>query len=114
MHCLQPGCAATWLRQANAAVRSRDEPAAPRGNAAAETVFECVPPAAETSPSRSCVTAATESALRPIRRLEEPAVVHATRMEEATQMECHNRKGPEHQQKLCLSHEIHLLSSPRT
>ncbi len=61
-------------------------------------VVESTLPAAGTSPPRSCVTAAAESALRPIRRLEEPAVVHTTRMEEATEVEGQDGKRPEHGQ----------------
>jgi hypothetical protein len=72
-------------------------------------------PAAGTSPPRSCAAAAAaESALRPIRRLEEPAVVHATRMEEASELEDHQRECTEQIENVCLSHVIHLLSSPRT
>jgi hypothetical protein len=77
-------------------------------------VVESALPAAGTSPSRSGVTAAAESALRPIRRLEEPAVAHATRMEEASELEDHQRECTEQVENVCLSHVIHLLSSPRT
>src|SRR3981081_951017 len=61
-----------------------------------------------------CATAAAGSALRPIRRLVEAAVAQTTWTEQEPEVECQEGEGPSQIHHPCLSHVIHLLSSPRT
>jgi hypothetical protein len=64
--------------------------------------------------AQCCAAAAAGSALRPIRRLEEAAVVDPTRAEVQSEVKSQEGEGPGQIHDACLFHVIHLLSSPRT